>query len=297
MKFPQNVFPLLIAYQIRIANNGAILFYSGNPGPGNLVGALSPKSGTDPFGNTYPQGYSLIMGGQQIVMGILGGNPLIYWVTGNSHILNSGAIQAFQESTGTGAWDLFQIIGPESTINDDMALIVFASSSDDGTTSKANLTLQYRDQALNFHAYERVDFAGVNVVAGSIAAVEPGTGTSSSNVAAAEVWHNMSLTASFTGVVGALPRYRKEADGGSTIVRLGGQIQTAVATGAGTTASTLATGYIPGIAQHMASAFKTAGGVNSAVAIGISTAAMVVLEEATAVGDITYLDGVTYVLN
>jgi hypothetical protein len=244
VKFPQNIFPLLIAYQIRIANNGAILFYSGNPGVGNLVGALSPKSGTDAFGNVYPQGYSLLMGGQQIVMGILAGNPLIYWVTGNSHIKNSGAIQAFQQSSGAGAWDLFQVIGPQSTTNDDMGLIVFSSSSDDGVTSKANLTLQYRDQALNFHAYERVDYAGISIVAGSIAAVTPGTGLSSSNVATGEVWHTATLGSGWGNASGFLPvEYRKTADG---MIEIQGVASTTNATPAGPI-FTLPVGWAPSV--------------------------------------------------
>lgn len=147
-----------------VQSNQAVLFYSGVPAAGNLVLAIAPVAGTDSFGNTYAEGMSVISGSDALVAGLTGGSPLIYGVTGNSNITNSGALQATLQGTGTSAYDIWQQLGPQDKTQKDFAALQLASSSQDGR-QPAHLALIYNDTGGVEHAYLTVGSSGV-VLAG-----------------------------------------------------------------------------------------------------------------------------------
>lgn len=139
-----------------------IFFYSGAPAAGNLLIAIANTAGADPYGNVYAQGANFISGSRQLVMGETGGSPLIYGGTGNTNITNSGALQATLQGSGTGQYDIWQLLGPEDSTRKDWALVQLVSSSADAT-QVAELSLIYVDTGGVAHPYLIINSAGVNI--------------------------------------------------------------------------------------------------------------------------------------
>lgn len=135
-----------------VQSNEAILIYSGAPAAGNLVMAIAPIAGTDAYGNTYAEGLSVVSGFTSLVAGLTGGSPLIYGVTGNANITNSGALQATTQGSGNGEYDIWQVLGPKDSTQKDFATLQLVSSSADGTQS-AHLALIYTDAAGTAHPW------------------------------------------------------------------------------------------------------------------------------------------------
>jgi hypothetical protein len=228
-----------------IIDSAGIFFYSGTPAAGNLLIAMANVAGSDAFGNSYAQGLNFLMGGKQLVVGETGGNPLIYAGTGNANIMNSGALQAIGVGAGNAEYDEWQLLGPQDKTQLDSVVLQMLSSSQDGTT-RAIAQLFYEDSTGTPHSYLKVNSAGAIIPAGSITAVQPGTGTPATP-AVGETWHTAALVNSFTSSVSdQVPRYRLEGVGGG-IVRLDGTVYTTVGTAepAGTTMFTLPVGYRP----------------------------------------------------
>lgn len=230
-------------------NSAGLFFYSGTPAAGNLITSLAGFSGTDAFGNAYPQGLSIHESGKSIVAGLTGGAPLLYFVSGLLAISNGAAFQDIVLGSGTAQFDLLQLIGAEDSTQLDLMLSTWSSSSADGT-NKAQATTQYKDPSGGFHTYAAADYTGFHVNAGSMVAVDPTTGTARATPAAAESWHNATITSALWTVTGAATpaRYRLEPQGsGGGCVRLSGEV---ITTGAGPwpangTIFTLPSGYHP----------------------------------------------------
>lgn len=132
-----------------IINANGVFFYSGTPAHGNLIISLAGVAGTDGFSNTYPQGLSFTGGGESLVMGLTGGSPLIYAVTGLPET-NGSAIQVIKLGSGTAAYEFMQILSAEDSTQNDIMLMGMGGSSADGT-QKAQHNVQYKDSAGVFH--------------------------------------------------------------------------------------------------------------------------------------------------
>ena len=114
------------------------------------------------------------------------------------------------------------------------------------TFGNAGLNINYVDGNGATHTSAGHGSSGLSINAGSITAVQPGTGTSNTNAAASETWHSVpSILSGWSGT----PRYKKQAD---NTVHLGGLV---VAPGSGTvpgvTLWTMGTGYIPTAERYM----------------------------------------------
>lgn len=180
-----------------VQSNQAVLFYSGVPAAGNLVLAISPVAGTDSFGNGYSQGLTIgSAGGFEIVLGLTGGSPLMFFPTGNVGITNSSALQAITQGTGNAEYDQLQILGAQNTTQKDAVDSAWASSSTDGT-QPAQILDFYHDPSGGFHFYRTLGFAG-NSSIGPSTAVNPTTGLSRANPAVAETWHSVTPATGWT---------------------------------------------------------------------------------------------------
>lgn len=308
MQFPPNIIPLLVTYQIRVANNGAILFYNGIPGPGTLVGAISPGNGTDAFGNSYlggfwwePQGGSgnpyVDLGG--IVNSLRWGNTFIGEMTGSS-------IAEFGETTGTPnffPYGLLLIRGPQDNTQEDAAFIAIQSSTADGTSIDAAVRIGWATSpSLTEITYETVSFDGAQIAAGNVIAVHPGTGTGRSNRAVAETWQTpASINAGWTTAGANTPaRYRLEPYGdGGGVVRLDGELLTTGAGPwpAGTDIFNLGTGYTPASGHMFVNKSSIAVAAGNATVNVTSSGNVVNGQTFTAAGQSLYLDGMTFPLN
>lgn len=142
-----------------IIDSDGIFFYSGTPAAGNLAISIASTAGTDGFGNVYPEGLQFSMAGRSIVMGLTGGQPLLYFVSTAPNITNGAALQDIILGAGTGQYDFLQILSAENTTNNDLMLQGFAGSSQDGT-QLATINQQYKDSAGAFHVLYTVDKNG-----------------------------------------------------------------------------------------------------------------------------------------
>lgn len=192
-----------------------LFFYDPTIGAGNLLLSIVPAAGTDPYGNTYAQGLTVgKAGGPQVVIGLTGGEPLIYFPSGNAGIHNSSALQTIVQGVGNAAYDQFQILGAENSTQLDSVLSTWLASSTDGT-QQPQIQDYYHDPAGVYHLYRLLSFAGCVIQAGAITAVDPTTGTSRANPAAAETWHTPTgLSPLWTTTGTSQPvRYRLMPDG------------------------------------------------------------------------------------
>lgn len=274
-----------------------IFFYDPVIGPGDLILSIAPNAGTDPYGNSYPQGISFgYSGDSQVVIGTTGGSPLIYFPTGNTHIANSSGLQTVtQGGTGNGQYDQFQILGAQNNVQLDSVISTWVSSSTDGTIQAHHADI-YGDPSLIGHTYYTVSYDGANILAGSVTAVEPGTGTSRANPAVAETWHTATLDTGFTtSASDQAPRYRLEGTSGG-VVRLDGTVYTSGAVAAGATMFTLPAGYRPAADRRRFVGVTSASGYTlGATLVNVATTGLVTIGPAAgAAGQQICLDGMTF---
>lgn len=218
-----------------------IFFYDPAIAFGDLILSIAPNAGTDPYGNSYPQGFAFgFAGASQVVIGTAGGSPLIYFPTGNPDTLNSAAVQTVMPGSGAGRYDQIQVLGAQSTAQNDSVLSTWLGSSQNGAV-QPQIQDYYHDPSGTYHLYRTLDFTGDAIRAGSIVAVDPTTGTSRANPAQPEAWHAMSLLNSWTNVAGTSAQYRLLPTGDvQTVLSItGGTV------GSGTPVATLPAGYRP----------------------------------------------------
>lgn len=278
-----------------------IFFYDPVIGPGDLLLSIVPSAGTDPYGNTYAQGITVgYGGGPQVVIGLTGGEPLIYFPTGAAGITNASAIQTIrQNGSGVSGYDQIQILGAENTAQNDSVLSTWLASSTDGTQQPQIQDL-YHDPAGTYHLYRLLDFSG-NFTTGTNTAVEPGTGTSRANPAVAETWHvvgttgNPAFGAGFTsGGTDQIPRFRLEGTAGG-VCRLDGTLYSSAATAAGATGFTLPVGYRPTTRKRFVGSTNASGNTLGGALIDVLTTGAVTVGPAmNAAGQQAVLDGITF---
>lgn len=191
-----------------------IFFYDPTVGHGNLIVSLVPAAGTDPYNNSYAQGLTIgASGGDQVVIGLTGGQPLIYFPTGAANITNASAIQTIrQNGSGDAGYDQIQLLGAENTVQNDSVLSTWLASSTDGTQDP-QIQDYYHDPSGVFHLYRLLSFRGDVIEAGAITAVDPTTGLSRANPAKPEAWHTAILGTGWATPARQPLSYRLTPDG------------------------------------------------------------------------------------
>jgi hypothetical protein len=307
MQFPQTIFPLIVTYQIRIANNGAVLFYDGTPGPTTLVGALSPSGGVDAFGTTYPAGS--VWGTPGLTQYVQEGRgesgfEVDFWSAFTNEAVGSRIYEsAHTNSGGTTEFGTLNVVSPTDSVQKDNVTIALLSSSADGTTQNAEIAMGWGDvTAFLGGTYFQLSFNGVQISAGNIVAVHPGTGTSRANPALAETWQAPTgLNSGWTTVGANTPaRFRLEPYGdGKGVVRLDGELLTTGAGpwAAGTDLFNLGTGYSPATGHMFVNKSSIAVAAGNATVNVTSSGNVVNGQTFTAAGQSLYLDGMTFPLN
>src|SRR5487761_853784 len=192
MGWQSSVFTLLI---VEAGQPGTGLFvYNGAPGPGNPPIFWASGAAVDPFGNALPG-----------TAGVEGSGTFIVGTAPNTQLASAGGVGVLRfllnsASFGNGLLEsailsgFAQVLlnGPGAVAAGHTDFVGTEYNSSDGTHS-ANWTLIYTDA--NGAAYTTAfgDWTGFNIPAGSVTAVEPGTGTSAVNAAVPEFWHAPSL--------------------------------------------------------------------------------------------------------
>jgi hypothetical protein len=263
-----------------------------------LVGSWAASAGNDGLGNNYPQGIAIGMPDDpQVVIQVApdGHSGLIFFPTGNTDIVNSSAIQTFQENgTGAASYDQLQILGAENNTQLDSVLSTWLSSSTDGTQDP-QIQDYYHDPTGTYHLYRLTSFRGTTIT-GAVTGVQPATGGSRTAPALPETWHTAALATGFTtSVSDQAPRYRLEGIAGG-IVRLDGVVYSSAAVAAGATMFTLPTGYRPTIRKRWAGLSNASGytTVGETLFEVLPTGAVTIGPAASASGQQIVLDGATF---
>lgn len=270
-----------------------LFFYSPTIGTGNLVGSWTANAGTDPFGNPYPAGFMIQTGNSRITINDVGGITTETYVTGNPTIVQSAFIQAAANGLGNAEVDQWLASSARNSTNGDSAGLALQSSNT-AYTRQAQAVIFY--EAGSQHNYLIVGAGGATIAAGSITAVEPGTGTGQSNVAVAETWHTASLDTGFTtSASDQVPRYRLEGTAGG-VVRLDGTVYTSGAVAAGATMFTLPAGYRPAADRRRFVGVTSASGYTlGATLVNVATTGLVTIGPAAGgAGQQICLDGMTF---
>jgi len=276
----------------------AILFYNA---AGNLLASLAPAPGSDTSGNSWVTGLRVGQAGNPgVVVSVAsdGKSGLLYFPGTVADVVIDAHLQLNQQGAGDAQVSFLTIGAATDQTQNDTAFINLFASSKDGTQT-THVTLTYQDPTGGVHSYVVVDPTGAAIKAGYITAVQPGTGTSRSNVAVAETWHDMTLNSPFAN--GPSPfapaRYARSALYGGNAVALSGTVTPSAGTGTFVVVATLPAGYLPSFGQHFAVATKTAAGANSTQILNITNTGQVELANTAAAGDVIYFDGVVYILN
>lgn len=267
-----------------------LFFYSPTIGPGTLIGSWAAEAGTDPYGNTYPQGISIgLNSGPRVVIGLTGGTGLIYFPSTVPGEADAAAMQSTDDTT----FSQLIVKSARMTATTDYVAASWQSSSDDGT-DLALWHANYVDETSTVHTYLSVGLGGAMLI-GSVTAVEPGTGTSRANPAAAETWHTASLGAGWTtSGSDQVPRYRLEGTAGG-VVRLDGTVYSTGANAIGTTMFTLPIGYRPTERRRYTGLTNGSPYAAGQSTVMVNTNGTVVNEVATtAASQQICLDGITF---
>lgn len=180
-----------------ISGSNNILMYSAAPAAGDLVISVAPNAGSDSFGNVYPAGFQILnhggAGASGIAMGFAGTQPLQYFLNPVPNLRNDPALIVNTNGTGTAQFASFVFSSAEDATQGDYVAISLDSSSQDGSSHVAQITDAYVDSAGGAHPLILRGPGGTTIYAGTIAAVEPGTGTSRTNLAVGETWHAATL--------------------------------------------------------------------------------------------------------
>jgi hypothetical protein len=273
-----------------------IFFYDPTIGPGNLVASWTVSAGTDPYGNTYPAGFSQHINNSTVV-DISAANGITF-TTPNPNVDEPTQITAQQVGAFASAFDEWDVIGPRDSTNTQQWFLTLRSASQDLTQApQAIIRLLQGAQTVNALL---CDFAAAHLL-GEVTAVQPATGTSTI-AAVAETWHSAtSLLSSLwttTGVNNPL-RYRIEGIGPGRQVRMDGLIQT---TGVGPWPAnanifTFGTGYIPALNHHFVTRSAIAVAADTDTVTVVNTGGVQNGQTFTAAGQKLYFDGITFPLD
>lgn len=236
-----------------VIDNAGIFFYSGTPATGNLLISIASASGTDGFGNTYPQGASFGAAGtsETVVIGVTGGSPLLYFLSAIADALNNAALQLTVGGTGTAEHDTLVIKSSQDTVHTDYVAVNLNGNSQDGTTQTTSLTLAYVDTTGTVHTDLVLSSTGITINSALILqalttlnaqlAIDRTTDSSAINVTYTTTV-NATNAAYAYNAVGSTGRYLACEVAGDTAARFVVDVNGAHAWGSGTAARDTALG-------------------------------------------------------
>jgi len=213
---------------------GSLFIYSGAPALGNPPIAWMSSASTDPSGNTLTPASHVVVGAGQdgspqvVLESSAGAGALAFPLPGLSDVPRA-------EVAVSGSGADFALVGPMDTTND---LVYMSLLSGLAAAGGYEGFLQYQKTDGSNLAMLEWGYPGLAVpFCSGVTAVEPGTGTSATNPAAPESWHN--LTWSGGGTFSGISRYRKMPDN-SVRIHVDGAFASS-----GSPTATLPAGYQP----------------------------------------------------
>ena len=199
-----------------------------DPIAGSLGALLIKKIMSPNFDQATQTGWAILQNGEAFFFDVIVSGEVIIGVSPNPQVVilsaaGSGEVQfptnAAMEASpaemgsdarGSGASEFLQlaIASAQASAQSDEIITEWNSANEGGGTS-ASWLLIYLDTASVTHTYAEMSAAGFAINGGTIAGVEPGTGTVATP-AVAETWHNVPFVSGWSAV-GAL-QYRLNAN-------------------------------------------------------------------------------------
>ena len=242
------------------------------PAAGNQPIYSVTDATADPFGNPTKQGFVVydLPGFLQMHINATYDQPAVEFATGVGSEENNAALYAIpvNESLVNELIE-FNLLGPESTDDNGQALIQLVSAAADGSSLSGGVI--YIGFSGAFTNLAHWNYEGFSIDAGSVTAVKPGTGTGTSNPAAAERWHTASITGTGYSAGSPAPAYKLYADNTAALTGL----VSVLSGSAGATFLTLPSQYRPASVKKFPVAFNAgtpAAAANAQITVNTSGA-------------------------
>jgi hypothetical protein len=148
-----------------VINSDGEFWYSGTPGPGNLLASIAATPGTDEYGNSYQAGFCVYNGTGYLQLHVNPAYPApaAEMPTGVKSEQDHASLYAFSPNPGAAAEHIIAWLqGPASSSDGKSAAISLTSSTADGS-GEANGTLFYTGVPVAYW-----DGAGVHVPGGAL---------------------------------------------------------------------------------------------------------------------------------
>ena len=131
-----------------VINSSGAFFYSGTPAAGNLIVSIAPASGTDSFGNAYPEGISLGISSEPQVQSNFqtSGASLVFPLndSGFEGVPDAASVGGQVVGSGGTRYASLTLAGPSAALSGSTDYVEVALNSDNaGGTSTANMDFYY----------------------------------------------------------------------------------------------------------------------------------------------------------
>jgi len=269
--------------------DGGMFLYSGTPGDGNppVISITNPGTTEDPYGNTILP--DLVVG--QAGMGqvqIVPGNPTYIKFPAASGTWN----RIPEIGMVTGTYQSLFVLGGADTAGKDFTYLEL-----DSGPGGADWVMVYADSNGNDNTQMYGDYAGVQLpVVSMLKAVEPGTGTSTSDPAVPESWHTMPSFNTHFSHGSPAPAYKLNAD---STVSFAGEVAVTSGTTSGTVVTLPSSAYFPQSTKKFAVPVSAGTPATSAnVQVTIDTSGDVILSAGPTGAAYDFaIDGIRYPLD
>ncbi len=283
---------------------GSFLLYGTSPpAAGSLVGSISPKAGTDNFGNPYPAGFQFVDSPLKIQMTVstfLGTlAPLLQLYTGAGDEALPFHVIVAQAASG-GPY-IAQMVSPANSVVQDAAGLQLISGDNTSVNAVGQAFYDSGFVLGNGTRMFMIRWGAGGVTLSPVAAMvslQPGTGGSIGNLPAAEIWHTLSLNAGFQALPGfPAPRYQVETVNGSR-TRLAGAVQLTATKAQGTPFAVLPPAYAPVVGpKYYLTANSLSGGSGQTESLHVQTNGNLELGHSGVSGNYLFLDDVAFELD
>jgi hypothetical protein len=189
--------------------------YSGTPANGNLFFSIAANPGTDKFGNPYPGGLSVGIQPNPLAQMFTAGSGSNaegdFGIFISSKYIESKIIGGTENPGAANEFAFTEYAGPQALKSGFTDWTVMTQFTSDSVSSSANQVFTYQDLANISHDYGVLDCTGLKILAGSVTATDPTTGTTATP-AQAETWHQVFLDGGWSNVNDGI-KYRLNGDG------------------------------------------------------------------------------------
>ena len=241
-------------------SSAGVFVYMGTPGPGNPPVFSLSNATEDPYGNAIAPGiWAGPFGGTQAGLEYNGTEGQLLFPVGGTSPTSVGGIAGIAAGSGGAEVQIFSAVDSDSAL--ERVFIVLADHDSTGSTAAYFIVYQDKNGGQAVHIQGGFGGLALNSV-NTLTAVLPGTGTSNTNGAQPETWHQATpLSNSWAASGGVAGLFYRLLPFG--VVEVIGDIVNTTATG-NSVCFTLPAGYRPAVNQNHPAAWNNPVASNSA---------------------------------